>query len=113
MIHDEIIDCEWWTIEHRLTGRPLANTRGWPCIFSSRDYAREAIERVRLPAARIRHHGSPLDVIKLLEQAARFGSTGIVIDPGQQCARWFALDPAAWDFEKLRQAKRELQEAWN
>lgn len=109
---NEIIDCEWWTIERSLDGRPLANPRGWPCLFSTREYAREALDRIKLAGARIRHHGSPLDVVRLLEQAAKFGATGIVVDPGQKCARWFSIDPASWDFEKLRQAKRELKEAW-
>ncbi len=102
-----IVDAEWWTVEHAFTKRPLANRRGWPCLFSARAYADEAAQRAKLPMARVVRHGGKADVIRFLEAAGRAGASGVVIDPGQKGARWFSLDADNWDWEAVRRA-REL-----
>lgn len=104
-----IVDAEWWTVEHAITKRPLANRRGWPCLFSAREYAAAAAQKAKLPMARVAHHGGNADVIAFLEAAARAGATGVVIDPGQKGARWFSLRPECWDWDAVRRARNNRQ----
>lgn len=100
-----IADAEWWTVENRITHRPLANSRAWPCLFSRREYAQEAMHRARLSWASVVHHGGNYEVIRFLEAAARLGASAIVIDPGQQGARWFSIRPRDWDWDKVRRER--------
>lgn len=100
-----VVDAEWWTVENRLTKRPLANSRGWPCLFSTREYAQQAAAKAKLRIAHIVHHGGNADVIAFLEAAGRAGATAIVIDPGQRGARWFSIRPEHWDWDEVRRQR--------
>lgn len=99
-----ILDTEWWTIE-REDGTPLATTRGFPIVFSRREYAEPIVARAALPGAKIVHHGGSYDAICFIELCAKRGAQAIATDVGQPFATWVSLCQGDWDFDAITRAR--------